>query len=136
MRTNVASIARPAGLGIGLALLLATGVDGARAADTGTTSTPSAGALHVPSPDWRDQVIYFVMIDRFDDADPGNNDQGVDEYDPADPSHYSGGDIEGITRRQATAAFDAVFPMRSLTQKSARALPASGCVGAPTADMQ
>ena len=57
------------------------------------------GALHVPSPDWRDQVIYFLMIDRFDDADPSNNDQGTGEYDPKDGAKYSGGDLAGIERR-------------------------------------
>jgi hypothetical protein len=41
--------------------------------------------LHVPSPDWRDQVIYFVMTDRFDDGDPRNNDQGAGEFDPRGP---------------------------------------------------
>src|SRR5512147_328823 len=25
--------------------------------------------LHVPSPDWRDQIIYFMMTDRFADGD-------------------------------------------------------------------
>ena len=59
----------------------------------------SADALHVPSPDWRDQVIYFVMTDRFDDGDASNNDQGAGEYDPADSRRYSGGDLRGITRR-------------------------------------
>jgi hypothetical protein len=39
--------------------------------------------LHVPSPDWRDQVIYFVMTDRFDDGNPRNNDQGAGRvHDP------------------------------------------------------
>ena len=52
--------------------------------------------LHVPSPDWRDQVIYFLMTDRFNDGDPGNNDQGAGEYNPALESHYSGGDIQGV----------------------------------------
>ena len=52
--------------------------------------------LHVPSPDWRDQIIYFLMTDRFNDGDPSNNDQGAGEYDPAHESHYSGGDIQGI----------------------------------------
>ncbi len=47
--------------------------------------------------DWRDQVIYFAMIDRFADGDPANNDQGFGEYDPAQPSRYSGGDLAGIT---------------------------------------
>ena len=60
---------------------------------------PTALQLHVPSPDWRDQVIYFLMIDRFDDGDPDNNDQGAGEYDPADNAKYSGGDLKGVQRR-------------------------------------
>jgi glycosidase len=56
-----------------------------------------AELLQVPSPDWRDQVIYFVMTDRFDDGDPANSDQGAGEYDPGRNSHYSGGDLRGIT---------------------------------------
>ncbi len=55
--------------------------------------------LHVPSPDWRDQVIYFLMIDRFDDGDPSNNDQGAGEFDPGDGAKFSGGDLAGIARR-------------------------------------
>ena len=52
--------------------------------------------LHVPSPDWRDQVVYMLFLDRFDDGDPSNNDQGQGEYDPAKPTHFSGGDIRGV----------------------------------------
>ncbi|GLP95852.1 alpha-amylase family glycosyl hydrolase [Paraferrimonas sedimenticola] len=55
------------------------------------------GPLHVPSPDWRDQVIYFVLTDRFNDGDPHNNDQGAGVYDPSKGSHYSGGDLRGIS---------------------------------------
>lgn len=55
--------------------------------------------LHVPSPDWRDQVIYFVLTDRFDDGNPRNNDQGVGGYDPRQSHTYSGGDIAGLQRR-------------------------------------
>lgn len=58
-----------------------------------------APRLHVPSPDWRDQIVYFVVTDRFDDGDPRNDDQGAGEYDPADGAKYSGGDLAGITRR-------------------------------------
>ncbi|MEO8011314.1 MAG: alpha-amylase family glycosyl hydrolase [Dokdonella sp.] len=39
------------------------------------------------------------MIDRFDDGNPDNNDQGALEYDPTDASHYSGGDLAGLDRR-------------------------------------
>lgn len=55
--------------------------------------------LHVASPDWRDQIIYFLMIDRFNDVNPQNNDQGFGEYDPGRESHYNGGDIAGITQK-------------------------------------
>ena len=55
--------------------------------------------LHVPSPDWCDQVIYLAMIDRFDDGEPGNDDQGAGEFAPADPARYSGGDLAGVRRR-------------------------------------
>jgi glycosidase len=64
-----------------------------------TLRAEGAGPLHVPSPDWRDQVIYFVMLDRFDDGDPANNDQGAGEFDPADRRRFSGGDLRGAARR-------------------------------------
>ena len=56
----------------------------------------SSMLLHVPSPEWQDQIIYFLMIDRFADGEPRNNDQGVDVYDPSKESHYSGGDLKGV----------------------------------------
>ena len=52
--------------------------------------------LHVPSPEWQDQVIYFLMTDRFDDGDSTNNDQGHQEYNPNKGSYFSGGDIQGV----------------------------------------
>jgi glycosidase len=60
---------------------------------------PRGLKLHVPSPDWRDQVIYFVLTDRFDDGNPRNNDQGLGEHDARDGNKYSGGDLDGIRRR-------------------------------------
>jgi glycosidase len=55
--------------------------------------------LHVPSPDWRDQVIYFVMTDRFADGNPGNNDQGAGEYKAGELGRYNGGDLAGLRQR-------------------------------------
>ncbi|MGI2259908.1 alpha-amylase family glycosyl hydrolase [Shewanella sp. GXUN23E] len=52
--------------------------------------------LHVPSPDWRDQIIYFALTDRFNDGDPSNNDQGAGEFDPQDHRKFSGGDLKGM----------------------------------------
>lgn len=64
-----------------------------------TAFAAQPGPRHVPSPDWRDQVIYFVLLDRFQDGRPSNNDQGAGEYDPADPRRYSGGDLAGLQAR-------------------------------------
>ncbi len=55
--------------------------------------------LHVPSPDWRDQIIYFLMTDRFEDGNPQNNDQGAGEFDPKQGARYSGGDLAGVQKR-------------------------------------
>jgi glycosidase len=55
--------------------------------------------LHVPSPDWRDQVLYFVMTDRFADGDPSNNDQGAGEFKAGDATRYNGGDLLGLRQR-------------------------------------
>ena len=61
-----------------------------------STETEKTPVSQPPSLDWRDQVIYFVLTDRFADGDPSNNDQGAGEYDPTKSSHYSGGDLVGI----------------------------------------
>ncbi|WP_397597044.1 alpha-amylase family glycosyl hydrolase [Silanimonas sp.] len=75
------------------AALLALALMGA-AADAPAAPTPASQAV-----DWRDQVLYFAMIDRFADGDPANNDQNAGVFDPADGSKYSGGDLRGITQR-------------------------------------
>lgn len=76
-------------LAVGLACALTTAA---------AASAPPEEAA-AAAPDWRDQVLYLVMIDRFDDGDPGNSDQGQGEYDPADPRKFSGGDLAGVERR-------------------------------------
>ena len=64
-----------------------------------TDAKPASLRLHVPSPTWRDQIIYFVVTDRFNDGDKANNDQGAGEYDPSDGRKYSGGDLRGLGQR-------------------------------------
>ena len=76
------------GLRFALACVLAGGSAAAGAADD--SATPA---------DWRDQVLYLVMIDRFENGNPGNDDQGAGEFDPADPRKFSGGDLAGVARR-------------------------------------
>ncbi len=60
------------------------------------SSNSSDPNTYMPSPDWRDQVIYFVVTDRFADGDTSNDDQGLGETDPSDPAKFSGGDLTGI----------------------------------------
>ncbi len=46
----------------------------------------------------RDDVIYFLMPDRFADGDPSNNDPEKSKglFDRAKPRHYHGGDLQGV----------------------------------------
>lgn len=52
-----------------------------------------------------DEVIYFVLPDRFANGDPGNDHGGLTGdrlstgYDPTDPGFYHGGDLRGLTQR-------------------------------------
>ena len=52
-----------------------------------------------------DEVIYFVLPDRFDNADPSNDrggltgDRLVTGFDPTDKGFYHGGDLKGLIRR-------------------------------------
>ena len=72
-------------------------------------STPKL-KLHVPSPDWRDQIIYFLMTDRFEDGNPQNNDQGAGEYDPKKGSRPRWPTSGGM---ELTAAITATGPLTS-----------------------
>src|SRR6185295_17148824 len=63
---------------------------------TPDSGLPDAGLLHVASPTWEEQVVYFVMIDRFNDGEPSNDDQHQNEFDQTDGDKYSGGDLQGI----------------------------------------
>jgi len=64
--------------------------------------TPRSVAF--PSPrDWRDVVLYFLLVDRFD-----NNQDGIPLYDPDTPPKgreaeqgriFQGGNLKGVTRR-------------------------------------
>ena len=56
---------------------------------------PGQAALSNNARDWRDEVIYQIMIDRFNDGDPSNN-YNVNAFDP---SAYHGGDWRGLQDR-------------------------------------
>lgn len=68
---------------------------------TGATAAPDSYRLRKP----QDEVIYFVLPDRFENGDPANDHGGlkggplVDGFDPTRAGFYHGGDIKGVTRR-------------------------------------
>lgn len=58
----------------------------------------AAASCYVPMPgqfDWRDAVIYFAFVDRFNNGDPGN-DAGIGVEAAAD---WQGGDWAGVTAK-------------------------------------
>lgn len=55
--------------------------------------------LSMPSPDWRDQIVYFVLTDRFANGDPANDDQRAGEFGAGRPDRYNGGDFAGLLKR-------------------------------------
>jgi alpha-amylase len=88
-------------------LTLALGTGGA-SATRAAVSPPTGAALEAlakppTSSAFASQRIYFVMPDRYANADPSNDRGGVTGlrsvtgYDPADPGWYHGGDLKGLT---------------------------------------
>ena len=59
-----------------------------RAPAPAVTAAPAA-----ISRDWSDDVLYFVLVDRFADGDPGND----DKVDRAAKGAFHGGDLKGLT---------------------------------------
>ena len=76
-----------------------------------TLTAPAAAAPPSPAPsDYRsrlpqDEVIYFVLPDRFENGDTANDRGGLTGdrlrtgHDPAAKGFYHGGDLKGLTRR-------------------------------------
>ncbi|RYZ39427.1 MAG: hypothetical protein EOO72_09155, partial [Myxococcaceae bacterium] len=55
--------------------------------------SPAAVAPKEPARSWADEVLYFVVVDRFADGDPTNNEKG----DTKAPGTFHGGDLKGLT---------------------------------------
>mgnify|MGYP000359714010 CR=1 FL=1 len=60
---------------------------------------------------WRDEVIYFVMTDRFHDGDPSNNtppgcDPALDDPAQENVDLYHGGDLRGLERAIRSGYFN------------------------------
>jgi neopullulanase len=67
------------------------------------TASSSANAYRARLPE--DEVIYFVLPDRFENGDPSNDlgglsgDRLTTGYDPTAKGFYHGGDLKGLTKR-------------------------------------
>ena len=60
------------------------------AAAAATATAPAAAAI---ARDWSDDILYFVLVDRFADGDPGND----GKVDRAAKGAFHGGDLKGLT---------------------------------------
>lgn len=47
-------------------------------------------------PSWQGKVVYFALIDRFQNGDKSSDDQGQGEYSPTDDDCFQGGDLKGL----------------------------------------
>jgi len=95
--------------GSGRAGTLAARISATACAALLTLSAGSAAALQT-APDFRarlpqDEVIYFLLPDRFDNGDTANDTGGIaggkldHGFDPTDEGFYHGGDLAGLIRR-------------------------------------
>ena len=86
---------------LALALLLGCGGAPRPTSPPTPTHTPAevpaelAITLVTPQRDWTDAVLYFVVLDRYADGDPGNN-AGVDR---SAKGAFHGGDLKGLIGR-------------------------------------
>ncbi|MEM9555538.1 MAG: alpha-amylase family glycosyl hydrolase [Acidobacteriota bacterium] len=65
-------------------------------AATKQTDDPPAIVRTTAHSSWAEAVLYFVIVDRFADGDPSNNDV---DTDPAKKGHFHGGDLAGLEQR-------------------------------------
>ena len=74
-----------------------------RVAPAPTPPAAAAPAAAAPLPivrDWSDDVLYFVLVDRFADGDPGND----AKVDRSAKGAFHGGDLKGLTQHLAEIA--------------------------------
>lgn len=74
-------------------------------APAATAAEPAAAPADFRARTPEQEVIYFVLPDRFDNGDPRNDRGGIKGdrlehgYDPTAKGFYHGGDLKGLTRR-------------------------------------
>ncbi len=80
-------------------------------------------------PSWHDAIIYSLMIDRFNNGDPAN-DNPVNHDSLFVPANYNGGDMQGIINKISEGYFDQlgintfwISPIVDNTNKAYREYP-------------
>ena len=88
---------------LGAVLLLHAGLGVAAATDATPRGAASAAAYLQRPP--QDEILYFLLPDRFENGDPSNDRGGLTGdrlqtgYDPTDKGFYHGGDLKGLAAR-------------------------------------
>ncbi|MDR1806541.1 MAG: hypothetical protein LBR33_01265 [Propionibacteriaceae bacterium] len=83
-------------------LALALAACGAPTPEPPDTASPIAPNYSAPANPAAGQQFYFVMVDRFANGDPANDEGGLSGtrletgYDPADTGFFHGGDLQGV----------------------------------------
>lgn len=86
-----------------LVALSAATAPAAAAGAANATGTGAAASFRERLP--QDEVIYFLLTDRYENGDPSNDRGGlsggrlVTGFDPTDKAFYHGGDLEGLTSK-------------------------------------
>ncbi|HEV8581468.1 MAG TPA: alpha-amylase family glycosyl hydrolase [Thermoanaerobaculia bacterium] len=81
--------------GLWLAACAGTPPPPAAAPSAPSSTSATARVSVVPQESWRDAILYFVIVDRFADGDPGN-DQDVDRNAKGT---FHGGDLAGLRQQ-------------------------------------
>jgi glycosidase len=84
---------KPVARAAGIVLIACLAAAAVTCVDLGPVADDFGVGTHVV--DWRDEVIYQLMVDRFADGDPNNN----WNVNPNAPAAYHGGDWQGIIDR-------------------------------------
>lgn len=105
MRTQgLGRIYAGAGLLLALGLWACAGAASAPAESQPASTSTQAGPTYEDRA-IEDEIIYFVLPDRFENGDPTNDRGGIeggrlkDGFDPTDYGFYHGGDLKGLTQR-------------------------------------
>ena len=71
---------------------------------TASAADNSALASKVLRQGSSNESIYFIMVDRFENGDPTNDNAGfiagdpAGGFDPTEPGYWHGGDLKGVTK--------------------------------------